>query len=227
MDASQFATGAVLSQKDKWGWLQPIGSISCSFSPAEWNYIIHDWELLAIIHGLWVWRHILLSTPYIITIYTNHKNLMFYRSTHRIAWRVAQYLGELADYHFTLVYKPGTLNHANVFSWQLNHDTEASDNEDVIVLGPELFTNAIELFNLKQDIFTAQEKYEDQIEKFWQNFSLDEVAGQWFYRRCPIVPEDEELLQKLLQWYHNHLLARHLGIMNTITTLARDFWWPT
>ena len=41
---------------------------------------------------------------------------MFYRSAHRIAQRVAQYLGELTDYHFTLVHKPGTSNHTDVFS---------------------------------------------------------------------------------------------------------------
>jgi hypothetical protein len=93
--------------------------------------------------------------PYIIMIYTDYKNLTFYRSTHRIAQRVVQYLGELANYHFTLVHKLGTLNHANAFSQRLNHDIGASDNEDVIVLGPELFTNAIELLDFKQDVFTA------------------------------------------------------------------------
>ena len=85
MDASQFVTGAVLSQKDDRGRLQPVGSVSRSFNQAEWNYNIHDRELLAIIHGLRAWRHILLSTPYTITIYTDHKNLTFYRSAHQIA----------------------------------------------------------------------------------------------------------------------------------------------
>ena len=85
VDASQFATGAVLSQKDDQGRLRPIGSVSCSFNQVERNYDIHDRELLAIIHRLHACRHILLSTPHIITIYTDHKNLTFYRSTHWIA----------------------------------------------------------------------------------------------------------------------------------------------
>ena len=42
VDASQFATGAVLSQKDDQGRLQPIGSVSHSFNQAERNYDIHD-----------------------------------------------------------------------------------------------------------------------------------------------------------------------------------------
>ena len=85
VDASQFATGAILSQKDERGRLRPVGSISHSFTPAERNYDIHDRELLAIIHGLRAWRHILLSSPHVITIYTDHKNLTYYRHAQRIA----------------------------------------------------------------------------------------------------------------------------------------------
>jgi hypothetical protein len=129
----------------------------------EQNYDIHNQELLAIIHGLQAWRHILLSTLHIIMIYTDHKNLTFYRSACRIARQVAQYLGELANYHFTLIHKPGTLNPADVFSQQLDHDTGTSDNEDVLVLGLELFANATELLNLEQSVFAMQEKYEEWI----------------------------------------------------------------
>ena len=56
-----------------------------------------------------------------------------------------RYLGELADYHFTLVHKPGTLNCADAFSRRPDHDSGALDNEDIVVLGPELFANAAEI----------------------------------------------------------------------------------
>ena len=41
VDASQYATGAILSQKDDRGRLRAVGSISRSFTPAERNYDIH------------------------------------------------------------------------------------------------------------------------------------------------------------------------------------------
>ena len=85
VDASQFATGAILSQKDERGRLRPMGSVSHSFTLAECNYNIHDRELLAIIHGLRAWRHILLSSPHVVTIYMDHKNLTYYRHAQRIA----------------------------------------------------------------------------------------------------------------------------------------------
>ena len=79
VDASQFATGAILSQKDERGRLRPVGSVSHSFTLVERNYNIHNRELLAIIHGLRAWCHILLSSPHVVMIYTDHKNLTYYR----------------------------------------------------------------------------------------------------------------------------------------------------
>jgi hypothetical protein len=41
----------------------------------EWNYKIHDTEMLAIIRGLEEWRHYLEGARHPIEIWTNHKNL--------------------------------------------------------------------------------------------------------------------------------------------------------
>ena len=52
-DSSDFAMGAVLSQQSmtdrKW---HPVAFYSKSLSSMEWNYEIHDKEMLAIIHVL-------------------------------------------------------------------------------------------------------------------------------------------------------------------------------
>ena len=149
------------------------------------------------------------------------------RSTHRIAQRVAQYLGELADYHFTLVHKPGTLNCANAFSRRPDHDNGTLDNEDIVVLGLELFANAMELLDLEQRVFTAQEEHRNEIEKLQGDFLLDKIDEKWFHHGRPIVPEVEELRRQLLLQYHDHPLAGHPSIANTTASLIKDFWWPT
>jgi len=46
-DASDFAIGAVLSQRDEEGRLHPVAFHSRKFQPAEINYEIHDKELQA------------------------------------------------------------------------------------------------------------------------------------------------------------------------------------
>src|SRR6266436_1266862 len=55
-DASNFATGAILSQQQEDGLFHPIGFMSKSFSDMEWNYQIHDKEMLAIMCALEEWR---------------------------------------------------------------------------------------------------------------------------------------------------------------------------
>jgi len=59
-DSSDFASGAILSQQlpreEKW---HPVAFYSKSLLPVEWNYEIHDKEMLAIIHMLEEWRHFL------------------------------------------------------------------------------------------------------------------------------------------------------------------------
>src|SRR5258707_12621126 len=58
-DASNFATGAVLSQQQEDRLFHPIGFMSKSFSDTEQNYQIHDKEMLAIMRMLEEWRHFL------------------------------------------------------------------------------------------------------------------------------------------------------------------------
>ena len=48
VDASAFATGAILSQKDDRGKQRTIRFLSKTFNEAECNYNIHDRELLGV-----------------------------------------------------------------------------------------------------------------------------------------------------------------------------------
>src|SRR5271155_1136034 len=75
-DSSDFATGAVLSQQsakdEKWHF---ITFLFKSLSPVEWNYDIHDKEMLAVIRALEEWQHFLEGTEHHFEICTDHKNL--------------------------------------------------------------------------------------------------------------------------------------------------------
>ncbi|QRW18204.1 Transposon Tf2-12 polyprotein [Rhizoctonia solani] len=58
-DALDYATGAILSQRNLEGKLAPVAYLSKSLSPAEKNYDIFDKELLAVIRAFKEWRHLL------------------------------------------------------------------------------------------------------------------------------------------------------------------------
>ena len=77
-DASKFATGAVLRQKDGNGDWHLCSYISHSFTPMERNYEIYDRELLGIVRSLETWRHYLLGLAHPVTILSDHKNLTYF-----------------------------------------------------------------------------------------------------------------------------------------------------
>jgi hypothetical protein len=77
VDASDYATGAILFQRDERGKPKPLGFHSKTLSKEEMNYDIYDKELTAMDRGLDVWRHLILGQD--TTVHTDHANLTYYR----------------------------------------------------------------------------------------------------------------------------------------------------
>ena len=89
-DASDFATGGVLSMKcedEKW---RPVAYISKSLNEAERNYKIHNKEMLAIIWCLEAWRHFLEGAKNWFEIWTDHKNLEYFMKAQKLNQRQAR-----------------------------------------------------------------------------------------------------------------------------------------
>jgi hypothetical protein len=80
-DGSDFALGAVLSQKEDDDMLHPIAYHSRKFSPAEINYEIHDKELLAVVDSFKIWRRYLEGALLTVLVYTDHQNLEYFTTT--------------------------------------------------------------------------------------------------------------------------------------------------
>lgn len=82
-DASNYVTGAVLSQKQEMGW-KPIAFLSKALMETERNYEIHDRELLAIIRALEEWQQYLQGNKNQIEIFTDHKNLEYFLTARKL-----------------------------------------------------------------------------------------------------------------------------------------------
>lgn len=72
VDTSDVGVGAILSQ------VHLCAFFSHRLSPAERNYDVGDWELLAVKLALEEWRHWLEEGPFLV--WTEHKNLEYLRS---------------------------------------------------------------------------------------------------------------------------------------------------
>jgi len=87
-DASDFATGAVLSQKNiQTNLWHPVAFFSKLLDIYERNYEIYDKELLAVIWGLEEYRHHLEGYLYKVEIWLDHQNLIFFRIAQKLTRR--------------------------------------------------------------------------------------------------------------------------------------------
>jgi len=89
-DASDYATGGVLSMRCKDDRWRPVAYISKSLNDTEKNYEIHDKEMLAVIRCLEAWRHFLEGTRIKFEVWMDHKNLEYFMSSQKLNRRQAR-----------------------------------------------------------------------------------------------------------------------------------------
>ncbi len=107
-DASNEGLGAVLYQQQG-NKLRVIGYGSCTLTPAEKNYHLHSGKLefLALKWAICdKFRDYLYYAP-TFTVYTDNNPLTYVLSTARLNAVGQRWVGELADFHFDIRYRPG------------------------------------------------------------------------------------------------------------------------
>jgi len=95
-DASDFAIGANLSQRDNEGRLHPVAFHSRKFQPRKSNYEIHDKELLAIVDTFKHWRRYCKGSVHQVQVFSDHQNLEYFMTTKILNRRQARWAQELA-----------------------------------------------------------------------------------------------------------------------------------
>ena len=247
-DSSDFATGAVLSQRsmedDKW---HPVAFLSKSLSPVERNYEIHDKEMLAIIRALQEWRHFVEGAEHPCEIWTDHKNLEYFMTAKQLNRRQARWSLYLSRFDFTLHHKPGkSMGKPDALSRRADHGTGADDNSDVVLLAPKLFTvRALEglefvgperdiLRDIRQGVKDPQEEPVARAARELRKSSTrslrsqewSETEGLLYYRGRIYVPETSDLRRQIVSLCHDTRVAGHAGRFKTLELVSRNYWWP-
>ena len=109
MDASKYASGAILLQTDLNSEWHPCSYLSQLFSSAEQNYNIYDRELLTVIRALKSWQHYLHGSPFPMQDFTDHKNLTYFHFPQTLNCQQACWLIDLADFNLKMIHVPGKL----------------------------------------------------------------------------------------------------------------------
>ncbi|QRW22602.1 Retrotransposable element Tf2 protein [Rhizoctonia solani] len=241
-DTSGAALGSILSQRQEDGRLHPLGFLSELFKGAEQNYDTHDKELLAIIRSFEYWRIFLEGTAHPITIFTNHRNLEYWKESRTFNRRHAQWHLLLAGYNFQIVYRPRKQ------SGKPDALSRRSDHADIppadqTMLPDPVFANVVLVLpekELQRQIEQSldQDKSLEEILQFLQNESkappsikqafkdYEMEAGLLFYQGQIVVPDAGTLRTDLLRIFHNSPLAGHPGRQQTLELVLRNYYWP-
>ena len=96
--------------------------------------------MLAIILVLWEWWQYLLGAKYQVEIWTDYKNLSYFKAPQDLNQRQAQWVIELKDYDLKIVLKASKeMKKADILSRWADHERRENDNKNVILLKPEWF----------------------------------------------------------------------------------------
>ncbi|PIL31772.1 hypothetical protein GSI_06476 [Ganoderma sinense ZZ0214-1] len=239
VDASRYATSAVLSQEGEDGKWHPVAFHSESMSNAECNYEIYDKEMLTIICALQAWRHYLEGLPSVFEIQSDHKNLEYWKTAQNLTHRQAQWALYLSWFEFVILHKPGTSNgRADALSRRPDHQTDdADDNLDRVLLQPDWFRvlaakrghmsvvpkkallrRIRECGEREQEVADVLSKLDKLGPARLQNDLVDwnTEQGLLLYRGRVYVPKDDALRAEIVRIHHDLPLAGHPGQAKTV-----------
>ena len=247
-DASDFATGAVLSQLGPDGLVHPVAFYSKSLNEAERNYEIYDKELLAIVRALDEWRHYLEGAPERTDIVSDHKNLLYFSETRTLTRRQVRWSLFLSRFDFAIRHRPGRLGgKPDAMSRRVDHEPSDKDNTNRVLLSPNLFyakaarrgmtqvhgdrgllrrIRRSKRFDeeLVEAIEVLQNRGPRALTKDLEDWSVEE--GLMLYQGKVYVPKDEEIRRDVVRTYHDSLPAGHPGRWKTYELVSRNYWWP-
>jgi len=246
-DASDHAVAAILSQISSLdGELHPIAFYSRSMVPAETNYDIYDKELLAIYAAFRQWRHYLEGASHTIQVLSDHKNLEYFTTTKQLTRRQVRWSEYLSTFNFVIRYRAGRLGtkpdaltrRGDVYPSKGDGGyAKANPQNFQAIFRPEQFLQAVILDSaalltsiksgLKTDPFAqkilSRLKNGDLSDVRW---STTEDGDLLLHQGKVYVPDHKDVRLDVLRSTHDHRLAGHPGIANTIRNIRRHYYWP-
>jgi hypothetical protein len=240
-DASDYALGGVLSQVAADGLLHPVAFYSRKLTSPEINYTVYDKELLAVIECLKTWRPYLVNSPHVVSIHSDHKNLLHFRRLRHLKPRHARWSEFLSQFNFVITHVPGKLNNvADALSRSpafLPEGGEKSAKRELILLPEENWdmpqVNAIQVdtswpeqiaYFLHNDKWPDDVKNVEFLSKQLKNFTLKDDTLYYIYEKNLLLYLPVDQRPPALQRIHEGLA--HLGANSVYDLLKNRYWWP-
>jgi RNase H-like domain found in reverse transcriptase/Reverse transcriptase (RNA-dependent DNA polymerase)/Integrase zinc binding domain/Chromo (CHRromatin Organisation MOdifier) domain len=238
-DASDYAIGACLSQKDTDGRLHPVAFYSRKMSPAEKNYDIHDKELLAIVMAFQEWRVYLEGPKYEVKVFTDHKNLTWFTTTKVLNRRQVRWAETLASYNFSIHYQKGSENgRADALSRRADHRVGnkhqaytilMEDSDGTLRYNHRKETNSLTIRNEDWEKRVKEAYKEDPMARIVMNkppsnSRIQVKEGIILMEGLIYVPQS--LRKEVFEQYHIAKAMGHQGTDRTLEKMQRTYYFP-
>jgi len=128
-DASGFAIGAVLSQRQDDGTARPVAYWSTKLKPAETRYSATERELMAIVKAVQHWRVYLHGSPHPVQLLSDHKPLVYLNGKPELGMRLSRWMEGLSELTFEIGYVKGKDNAAaDALSRRSDYERESAES---------------------------------------------------------------------------------------------------
>ena len=209
-DASKVATGAVLTQLDSNGDRHPVAFMSKMFTDTERKYEIYDRELLGIIRALKEWRHYIQGSGHTTIVFSDHKNLTYFRTAQKLNDRQARWSLYLSEFDIKLIHLPGSkMIQSDTLSRRPDHGIEGQlEEEETIMLPENMFINLLDAdlqerilngkeldIDVKNAMETLLQEGPTSLKNDLEDWKIEEINGRKtiFYKGKNYIPKDQEL----------------------------------
>ena len=235
-DASDWALGGQLGQRDDEGRLHPVAFYSKKLHGPELNYPIHDKELMAIIEAFKEWKHYLSGTEATVKVYTDHKNLTSFTTTKELNKRQIRWYEFLSEFNFEIIYRKGSENgRADALSRREDLKSPTEVQRAAILRTSDEGT--LRLGSQQIDATWKVEPDQEWNQRIRSAYSKDELARNW--ETNPEVSKEQDMLlfhdryyvpkelqEELVKEIHEHPLHGHQGVYKTLTRTKRTWNFP-
>jgi len=235
-DASDFALGGQLGQRDDEGRLHPVAFYSQKLHGPQLNYQIHDKELMAIIEAFKEWKHYLSGTTHKVKVYTDHKNLTSFTSTKELNKRQTRWAEFLSEFNFEIIYRKGSDN-GRADALSRREDLKPDQEVERVALLKTTEQGNLELGTRYLDTTWKVEPEDKWTSRFKLCYTNDDLLEHWktnphlrkkqdcfYYKDDQYVPQD--LQESLVKQIHEHKLHGHQGVYKTIQRIRRSYNFP-
>jgi ribonuclease HI len=234
-DTSRQGLGCVLMQDG-----QVVLYASRQLRKHEENYPTHDFELVAVVHALKIWRHYLIGHR--CEIYSDHKSLKYIFTRTDLNQRQRGWLELIKEYDITINYHPGkanvvadTLSHKKYCNATLARRMRPKLRQEIRYLNLVIVNEATIVVEvepmLEAEIKKAQledEKLKEIRQLIKENktsdFTEDGNGTLWLGKHI-CVPNMKPIRELILQGAHDSAYSIHPGSTKMYKDLKNRYWW--